>query len=249
MPVSSPGPFVAALVLALVYVLGDRLHSGGHATGRRWRRPWVSAASGAALAYVFVDVLPELATRHRAFVEAAGRELLFAEQRIYVVALLGFVVFYGLEHMVLTSRARGRREGTGSDGPVCWLHIGGFAAYSWLIGYLVVERAGAGRLALLLYTAAMAFHFLVVGHSLGEEHGRAYEGVGRWVLGASVLAGWLVGAITPVSEPLLARLFAFLAGGVVLTSLRAELPREGEGRFWPFGLGAGAYALLLMVAA
>ena len=246
----APGPLVAALGLALVYALGDRFHTGGHATGGRWRRRWVSAASGAAVAYVFVDILPELGARHRAFVEAAGEDVLFAEQRIYVVALLGFVVFYGLDHMVLTSRARGRADaGTGVGDRVYRLHAGGFAAYSWLIGYLLVPRAAVGRLALLLYCVAMAFHFLVVDRSLREEHGPAYERGGRWLLAGCVLAGWLVGATTRMSEPVLARLFAFLAGGVVITSAQAELPREREGRFWPFCLGAAGYALLLLLAA
>jgi hypothetical protein len=45
-----------------------------------------------------------------------------------------------------------------------------------------------------------------------------------------------------------ARLFAVLAGGVVITSLKAELPGEREGRFWPFCLGAAAYAVLLFLA-
>ena len=43
--------------------------------------------------------------------------------------------------------------------------------------------------------------------------------------------------MTPLPEVLLARLFAVLAGGVVITSLGAELPDDREGRFWPFCLG------------
>jgi hypothetical protein len=91
----------------------------------------------------------------------------------------------------------------------------------------------------------MALHFLIVDHALREEHGRAYDRTGRWVLAASVLMGWAVGTTTALSEVVFARLFAVLAGGVVITSLKAELPGEREGRFWPFCLGAVAYAVLL----
>jgi hypothetical protein len=94
----------------------------------------------------------------------------------------------------------------------------------------------------------MALHFLIVDHSLREEHGRVYDHGGHWVLAASVLAGWVAGATTPLSEVVFARLFAVLAGGVVITSLRAELPGEREGRFWPFCLGAAAYTVLLLFA-
>jgi hypothetical protein len=57
-----------------------------------------------------------------------------------------------------------------------------------------------------------------------------------------------VGATAPLSEVVFARLFAVLAGDIVITSLKAELPREREGRFWPFCLGATAYAVLLVLA-
>jgi hypothetical protein len=208
----------------------------------------VSVAAGVSVAYVFVDVLPELAAQHETFRKAAGEGLLFAEQRIYVLALLSFVALYGLEHMVLASRERRREAAPEAADPGYWLHLGGFAAYSALIGYLLVERAGRGPLALAVYGLAMALHFLIVDHSLREEHGRVYDHGGHWVLAASVLAGWVAGATTPLSEVVFARLFAVLAGGVVITSLRAELPGEREGRFWPFCLGAAAYTVLLLFA-
>jgi hypothetical protein len=128
-----------------------------------------------------------------------------------------------------------------------WLHIGGFAAYSGLIGYLLVDRAERSPVALAVYTLAMALHFLILDHTLGEEHGRFYGRAGRTVLSASVLAGWLLGARTPLSDVVFARLFAVLAGGVVITTVTAELPGERRGRFWPFCLGAGGYAVLLFL--
>ena len=242
--------FVAALVLALVYALRVGAGEAG-AAERLWsRRRWISAAAGVSVAYVFVDVLPELAAQNRTIVEAAEEgKLLFAEQRIYILALLSFVVLYGLDHIVLASRETrrsvvesGRRDGA------YWLHVLGFAAYSALIGYLLVERAERHTAALAVYTAAMAIHFLIVNHSLAEEHGDAYRRGGHWLLAAGVIAGWLAGTLTPLSEVAFARLFAVLAGGVVITSLRAELPDEREGRFWPFCLGAVLFAMLLMVA-
>jgi hypothetical protein len=238
-------PLAGALVLALIYMLGNAGSGGGAAHRRRW---WSSAAAGASVAYVFVDILPELGAGRRAVVGSAGESLLFAEQRIYVVALLGFVVFYGLEHMVLASRAERRRRSGRRGNPVYWLHAAGFAAYSWLVGYLLVPRAREGWLALLLYTVAMAFHFLIVDRSLHAEHGLVYDHTGRWLLAASVLVGWLVGSTTRVSEPVLARLFAFLAGGVVITSVQGELTADRERRFWLFCFGSAAYAALLLAA-
>jgi hypothetical protein len=52
----------------------------------------------------------------------------------------------------------------------------------------------------------------------------------------------------PLSEVVVARLFAVLAGGVVITSLRAELPDDRDGRFWPFCVGAVIFAVFLILA-
>ena len=65
---------------------------------------------------------------------------------------------------------------------------------------------------------------------------------------ASVLLGWFVGTTIEISPATLARLFAVVAGGVVINSIKEELPSEKEGNFWAFLAGAAAYALLLMVA-
>jgi hypothetical protein len=245
-----PASLSAALVLAAVYVIGSAVLERAERASGRTRRRLLSAAAGVSVAYVFVDALPELGAQHLAFVEAVGEEgLLFAEERIYFLALVSFVVLYGLEHMVLVSRER-RREtvSAGESDAVYWLHLAGYAAYSGLIGYLLVERAERGTGALAVYTLAMTVHFLIVDHSLNEEHGEAFRKTGRWVLTASVLGGWLLALNTPLSEALFARLFAVLAGGVVITSLSAELPDDRQGRFWPFSSSAAAFAVLLFLA-
>ncbi len=101
--------------------------------------------------------------------------------------------------------------------------------------------------------ASMAYVFLdvlphdgEVDHALAREHGRAYDAGGRWVLAASVLAGWLAGATLRVPEVAISRCFAFVAGGVVMTSANEELPRDKDGRFGWFVLGAAVYGAVLL---
>lgn len=239
---------VAAIVLAAVYAL--RVGAGEDAVARRSDgRGLISAAAGVSVAYVFIDVLPELAAHNALLGKAGGVASLYAEQRIYVLMLASFVVMYGLQHIVLASRSR-RHESLAREerDPVYWLHLLGYAAYSALIGYLLVERAARGTAPIVLYTLAMGIHFVIVNHALAEEHGAMYRRHGHLWLAGGVLAGWAAAALLPIDEVTFARLFALLAGGVVITSLRSELPDERTGRFWPFCLGAIAFAVLLILA-
>jgi hypothetical protein len=98
-----------------------------------------------------------------------------------------------------------------------------------------------------LYVFAMALHFLSIDHSLGREYGAAYHRVGRWVLAAAILLGGATGIATSMSEALLATLLGLNSGGVIINSMIMELPKEKEGRFWPFFFGAVAYSVLLLL--
>jgi hypothetical protein len=241
---------VAALSLAAAQVLALPLLDRIATLSEQVRRRLLSASAGMSVAYVFIDVLPELGVQHRRVLEAAGPEaLLFAEQRVYVVALLSFVVFYGLDSIVLAPRAHdGAPAASRDEARLFPLYVAAFAGYTVLIGHLLVERAAEGGSALWTYTLAMAVHFCIVAHAITERFREPYSRWGRWVLAAAVLAGWAVGVATHLSEVTFARIFAVLAGGVVITSVQRELSGESHGHFWPFVLGAIGFALVLMSA-
>jgi hypothetical protein len=166
------------------------------------------------------------------------------ERHVYLVALVGFVVYYGLERFVRCELS-GR---IGTEAGVFWLHVGSFAAYNMLVGYLLVHREAPGVGSLLAFAVAMALHFLVNDFGLRQQHRDAYAHAGRWVLATAVLAGTALGLLVRVGEPAPAMLFAFLAGRIVLNTIKEELPEERESRFWAFALGAGAYAGVLLLA-
>lgn len=235
---------LAAVGLAIAHLLSGRLSF----LDVRPRSRWLSAAGGISVAYVFVHTLPDLAEEQETLREAAGEALAFVESHAYLVALLGLAVFYGLERAAKASRGRRRRTG-GEDSTgvgVFWLHVGSFAAYNALIGYLLLHRESSEP-GSLLYFVAMAVHFVVNDHGLRENHKGVYDRLGRWMLAASVLLGWSIGVIVEVSEAFLAVLFAFLAGSVIMNVLKEELPEERESSFWAFAAGAALYAVVLLV--
>jgi zinc transporter ZupT len=200
------------------------------------RSVWLSIAGGVSVAYVFVHLLPELNEGQEVIAEAVGGSLAFVESHVYLVALLGLAVFYGVERAATSSRRHQRESGKGDS----------TSAGVALIGYLLLHRIATGLEALVLFSVAMALHFVVNDYGLRGHHKRLYTGIGRWLLAGAVLVGWAVALLTEIPEVALAVLIAFLAGGIVLNVLKEELPEERESRFWAFALGAAAYAAILL---
>ncbi len=240
---------IAVAVLALVHLLAGKLKFLDVTP----RSIWLSGSSGISVAYVFVHLLPELAEGQRAVAEATETGLLpqalrFVEHHVYLVALMGMAAFYGLEQIARRSRSHLREEQdteTASVG-VFYLHIGSFAIYNALIGYLMLHRNEDGLSGLLFFFVAYAFHFVVNDYGLRQHHRRDYERVGRWLLAGAVVLGGAVGLAATLSEAALAVAFAFIAGGTILNVLKEELPEDRESRFWAFALGTACYTVLLL---
>jgi hypothetical protein len=80
---------------------------------KRGFRSFVSFAAGLSLAYVFVDLLPELSGLGDELLEEEAVALPFPEYVAYLAALFGFVLFYGLERLVRWHHPDAKRERAG----------------------------------------------------------------------------------------------------------------------------------------
>jgi hypothetical protein len=236
----------AAAGLALVHLFAGKLRFLEGIP----RSVWLSTAAGVSVAYVFLHLLPELAEGQEQVRGAVGGVLGFAERHVYVMALVGLAVFYGLDRLALESRRarhEGREVGEERTPPgVFWIHMVSFALYNALIGYLLLHREGDSLRGLALYFTAMALHFVVNDYGLREHHQERYRAVGRWMLAAAVVVGWLLGRAIEIPEAAISLLVAFVVGGIILNVLKEELPDERQSRFWALMLGMSAYAALLL---
>lgn len=245
-----PLPLAAALLLVATHLGAPALRSLRGVP----RSIWLSLFGGVSVAYVFVHLLPELAQGQRHVDGTAWAPAAFAQRHVYVVALAGLATFYGLERLAKVSRTGAVGDDRDADvdedvattAGVFWVHMASFTVYNALIGYLLLHRDDDSATELLLFSVAMALHFVVTDFGLAEHHKHRYARTGRWLLVAAVLAGVAVGAATEVDEAALAVLVAFLAGGVILNVLKEEVPTERRSRFWAFGLGIVAYTALLL---
>ncbi|MGK6310761.1 hypothetical protein [Variovorax sp. DT-64] len=231
----------AAFLFAAVFLAGGRVHPFRSIV--RDRRSVISFSAGMAMAYVFVHVMPELAAARRSFKASVNMHLRYEGMAIYFFALVGFLVFYGLDHL----RKRLPEPAEAANGAKGFrLHLAGFAAYAWLVAYLLVHNLEETAVSTALYAVAIAFHFLAVDHALRHEHGAVYERVGRFVLAGMCVLGWVAGQLFALPHHVVAPLVAFLSGAIIMNSTIMELPSESDGRFLPFVTGGLVYGLILL---
>jgi len=243
-----PGPMLAvaagALLLAGVHAASPLLR----ALDGIPRARLLSLASGITVAFVLLRLLPVLG-REEATVQAALEGTVLASLRypLYLTALAGILLYYGVERMAqLARRTRRAREGTDcASGNVFALSLLTFAGMHFLIGRLLADYAAQGLDSLASFIVAMALKFLVDDHGMYGNHKAQYLTIGRWVLALAVLVGAAFGVAVGLPAWVPAVIQAFLIGAVLFNVLKEELPVDRQSRYWTFALGALLYATLL----
>ncbi len=84
--------FLSVSLIALVHTFTPRLRFMANTDA-----VWVAAFAGVAVSYVFVDIMPKLATSHQILAGAhRPRWLSYILRHSYALAMLGFITFYGV---------------------------------------------------------------------------------------------------------------------------------------------------------
>lgn len=209
-------------------------------------RSFVSFAGGVAVAYVFLDMMPNLVEYNKPI----GRFLLtnqwlnpFTELLIYIVALFGFLFYYGLDILAEHYGNKGH-----NDAPVYRLHLSMFCLYNFLITYTMSLRAVSSITATVLFTFAMALHFVLTDRKFSRLYKRQFNHFGRFLLISALFVGWLYSVIfDPVNVLLAAFMIAFLAGSVLLNVFREELPATAATSYFWFVLGTLLITAILLL--
>lgn len=212
--------------LALVHLLSGRMDWLDHTP----RSLWLSLGGGVSISYVFVHLLPELGHFSRETELHAG---------LYVAALAGLIGFYGIEAHI-------RRK---SDQEAAFrLHLGSYAGYNVVVGYLLDAQARDETLSgVLFYAFALSVHLIINDRALTEHYGTRHAKGGRLTLAGAVLTGVALGTFVELPQTAVAVFFALLAGSMVLTVIKEELPKERESRLSAFAGGAALYSALLLL--
>lgn len=239
-----PG-FVLAVGLALIHAFVSKLNVFSFIPEFRW----MSFAGGVSIGYVFLEVFPELSHAQAAIEHSEIPFFAYLENHVYMLALLGLLVFYGLDILALKSRQHNKLENNQDKThyPVFWIHIAAFAVLNIIVGYLLQELTSHTLLQCLLFFAAIALHFFIIDHALREHHQASYDKYGRWLLTAAIMVGAIAGRALHLSEAGILAVWSFLAGSIILNILKRELPDEKQSCFFSFATGAALYTTLLLL--
>lgn len=241
---TGPG-FALAIGLAFIHGFISKLNIFSFIPEFRW----MSFAGGVSIGYVFLEVFPELSHAQEAIEHSEIPFVAYLENHVYILALLGLLVFYGLDILALKSRERNKLENNqdSTHHTVFWIHITGFTLLNVIVGYLLQDLSNHTLLQCLLFFAAIALHFFIIDHGLREHHSTPYDKYGRWLLTAAIMVGAIAGQSLHLNEAAISIIWSFLAGSIILNILKRELPDEQKSCFSSFTIGTALYTTLLLL--
>lgn len=232
----------SAILFAATFMFGRHIHPLQSVV--RDRRTIISFGAGISTAYLFVRMMPELGEARETLGEAGGGS---KGMVAYLVALVGFLLVYGLDHF-----RRGPPAANGSSKtavqslPAVSSRVIGMVFYVLLLTNVLVQESGTSVSGILQYAMGISFHFLAIDHSLRDEMGDGYDRRVRFVFAFMCLLGWLLAQIVSLPSAATALLLAFVSGAVIVNSAVMEFPTEKDGRFAPFAVGSLLYGIVLM---
>jgi zinc transporter ZupT len=216
---------LSALILASANFIGILIPVKNYVP-RKW---WLSFSGGVAVAYVFVHLIPEL---HK-ITSVAGDSLTFS------VTLLGTIIYFGAIKFVKESKS------TPESRLAFITQMIILVPYFFTVGYFL-ERLST-LTALSSYTVAVGIHLVGFGYDQKEDHGEKYT---IWVVGTLavvLIAGTITSYFYKLDEFILSLLLAFVTGGILLNSIKEEIPTINQSRFWAFAAGASLTGILLLI--
>jgi hypothetical protein len=237
--------FAVVAMLAVIHITIGRWHW----LDRSDHSPWLSLSAGAALAYVFVYLLPKLAATQTKLndIMASNDWQPYLRNQVYLIAMLGLVFFFWLgwlDERFGDSRATGVTSRKGR----LLLNIAGYGVYSMQVGFLVAGFPRPDLLSFLLAGVVLGLHLMGVDHGVRERAPQSYDSLLRWVFSIALFIGWGIGTSTATFDTLIMLWSAFIGGGIVITALREELPSGRMTSFVPFlgGVGGTTAAILII---
>ncbi|NET34489.1 MAG: hypothetical protein F6K19_21100 [Cyanothece sp. SIO1E1] len=222
---------LVTISLALVHLFSKSIHDRFY----QQERKATSFAGGMAITYVFINLLPEL--RDIETFDIGGIPI------YSIVALSGFLLFYGLQRLAWKVNFAKDRE---REELVFYIEILAYSLYSFLLIYAIPKKLlGKTLFTTVAYIITIGFHLLNKNYFMIKKHGHRFHKMGRYVLVASIVAGFITDMIDQNHpEWIYGVLLAILIGILLFNIFTDELPDSRESSFRWFTLGTVAFFLM-----
>jgi hypothetical protein len=208
---------------------------------RRHARQMQSFGGGVGLAYVFLQLFPEIDNVYE-----------WMGEHVHLITLLSFLAFYALEVwlVVRASRRLAQRdvsateEAAGEGATVFWLHVGIVAFYTAMIVFALPDEIAEDALFAVVGGLTIGIHLVCKDYAMRCDLDERFQSTGRYVLAAAPLVGWAAHRLLDPSEELLDVSMAVLAGLLIQSVFRDEVPRPDRAAFGWILVGVATFAAL-----
>lgn len=167
---------------------------------------------GLSVAYVFLHLLPSLDASD----DVVG-------PRIYFIALLGFVAFYGLDVMFQPPK---------HTHPTKYhAYLTAFFLYDGLMVFTLGLQLPPTPVLTLVFALSLSLDVLDTDLELQEEYGSRFVGSGRWLLLSGVGLGYALNLVRRPHPLVIDILTAALAGFMIFHTFKGEFPVSRNKKF------------------
>jgi hypothetical protein len=231
---------ITAVILAALHAFGPtirgRLQPHAEAVA--------SFGGGVAMAYIFLQLFPEIDLAHQWFGE-----------HVHVVTLVSFLVFYALEILITVRLAhtwRARHVPRQADeapatatATTFWFHIGLIWIYTWMVTFTLPGDAADNLFFALVGSLTIGIHLIYKDYAFRRHYDAQFQHSARLVLALAPVLGWLAREIYAPADDTMDLFVAILAGVLMQSVFRDELPDASEVRYRWLVVGALCFAGLV----
>ena len=211
---------LVALIIGAAHVISPRVFGL-----RKHRELQAAFGGGLSVAYVFLHLIPSL----DGFNDVVG-------PRIYFIALLGFVVFYGLDVFF---------QPPNHTHPTKYhAYLAVFFLYDGLMVFTLGLKLPPTPILTLVFAVSLALDVLDTDLELQQEYGARFVKSGRWVLLTGVAGGYAASLFRRPDPLVVDILTAALAGFMMFHTAKGVFPVSRDNKFREFLAGILTFWLL-----
>lgn len=227
-----PANMTQLALLTAVLVFFHLLSPWAHRVSRAVDAQVASFTGGLAAAYVFLHLFSELDRAHA-----------FIGDRIYLLVLLGFIVFYGVENTI--SRAHESGEEISRRSLV--LRLGFISLYNVLLVFTIGEQMPDSPVLSGMFAITLGLHLMASDVGMMKRFGKHYENRALFLLACAPILGFLLSITLDPGQVAVDVLTASLAGFIIFNVFHEEISPTRETRMRWFLFGALGFAVLHLI--